>query len=251
MTDGGDLALAAGTTFVADLHLDVAQADFVAPFVRFVDGLTDAPALVVLGDLFDAWVGPAQARLPGAPPVLDALARLVARGTAVHVVPGNRDFLLERSFTARTGVTLHPEGFVARHGAERVRCVHGDTLCTRDVGYLRLRRVLRSAPVGWVAPRVPLWLGTRIARRLRRASTAAVAAKLPDEKSIQRDAVRAELAASGARTLVCGHAHEWRDETFDDGTRWIVLDAFGAGARDVLVAGAGGVWRTRSSRHPA
>ena len=53
-----------------------------------------------------------------------------------------------------TGVELCAEGFVgilgSHGGGERVLCVHGDTLCTRDIGYQRLRRVLRSKSVTWL-----------------------------------------------------------------------------------------------------
>lgn len=219
---------------IADLHLDVANAEACAPFVRWLERLDAPAALVVLGDLFDVWVGPAQARLAAAPLVLDALAARVRAGTRLVVVPGNRDFLLDRAFTERTGAELCPDGFVAElaDGA-RMLCVHGDTFCTLDRGYQRLRRVLRARPVTWLAPRLPLWLGNALARRLRRASVQAIAAKLPEEKSVQRGAARAAAHAQHATLVVCGHAHAFRDEFFDDGVRWLVLDAFG-GARDVL-----------------
>jgi UDP-2,3-diacylglucosamine hydrolase len=259
-----EVPLVPGTIVIADLHLDVATSEGTRAFAAWLDALESVPRLAILGDLFDVWVGPAQAHLPGAPAVLDALQRLVRRGTAVDLVPGNRDFLLERSFEARTGVHLHAEGFVGtaqigpapasgaaadmdvagRSGAgggQRTLFVHGDTLCTRDGGYQRLRRVLRSGTVRWLAPRVPLSIGTRVARRLRRASVRAVAQKLPDEKSIQREAVVAAARAERCSLLVCGHAHDYRDETLEGGLRLIVLDAFG-GPRDVLRFESNGTW---------
>jgi UDP-2,3-diacylglucosamine hydrolase len=228
-----EIPLAPGTLCIADLHLDVGAEDGGRDFVRFLATLSGVPRLVILGDLFDVWVGPAQATMPGAPAVLDALRALVEKGTTVDLVPGNRDFLLDRSFAERTSVRLHAEGFVGTLGPRRILFVHGDTLCTRDHAYQRLRRVLRSKPVGWLAPRVPLAIGTRVARRLRRASVRAVAAKLPDEKSIQREAVIAAARAERCGTLVCGHAHVFRDEMLEGDLRFLVLDAFG-GTRDVL-----------------
>jgi UDP-2,3-diacylglucosamine pyrophosphatase LpxH len=56
---------------------------------------------------------------------------------------------------------------------------------------------------------------------------------------MQESACRELAAQHRARTVVCGHAHRYRDETLADGTRWIVLDAFG-GAKDVLEVGPGG-----------
>ncbi len=252
MANVHEIPIEPGTLVIADLHLDVSSRAGTRGFVGWLDRLRDVPRLVILGDLFDVWVGPAQARLEGAPFVLDALRALVRRGTAVELVPGNRDFLLDASFEVRTGARLHPEGFVGlaldadARDDQRILFVHGDTLCTRDRGYQRLRRVLRSKAVRWLAPRVPLAIGTRVARRLRRASVRAVAQKLPDEKSIQIPAVVA--AAHGARcsTLVCGHAHAFRDEGLERGVRFLVLDAFG-GPRDVLRLGLHGEVRPCSS----
>lgn len=234
-----EIACTGRVVCIADLHLDVANAAACAPFVSWLERLEAPALLVVLGDLFDVWVGPAQARLDAAPLVLDALAARVRAGTRLVVVPGNRDFLLDRSFTEHTGAELHAEGFVARlAGGARLLCIHGDTLCTLDHGYQRLRRVLRSRPVTWLGPRLPLWLGSAIARRLRRASVQAIAAKLPEEKSVQRDAALEAARAQHATVVVCGHAHAFRDERLADGVRWLVLDAFG-GARDVLELEAG------------
>ncbi len=221
------------TRVIADLHLDTGDGASVERFVSWIGRQEDLHRLVVLGDLFDVWVGPAQARERAAPRVLDALAACSARGIAIELVPGNRDFLLDRSFEERTGARLHAEGFVGTAGEHRILFVHGDTLCTKDVGYLRLRRVLRSGPVTWIAPRVPLALGSRIARVLRRESVRSLAQKLPDEKSIQRDAVVLAAAAERCDMLVCGHAHSFRDELVSAAVRFVVLGAFGA-ADDVL-----------------
>ncbi|MBL8858278.1 MAG: (d)CMP kinase [Planctomycetes bacterium] len=224
---------------IADLHLDVADPERVEPFARWLDQLGDVTRLVILGDLFDVWVGPAQAREKGAPRVLAALAACTQRGIGIELVPGNRDFLLDRSFAERTGARLHADGFVALCDGRRLLFIHGDTLCTKDVGYVRLRRVLRSRPILWLAPRVPLALGSRVARRLRRESVRALAAKLPDEKSIQRSAVVTAARAARCDTLVCGHAHEFRDERLEGGIRFVVVDAFG-GARDAVKVDAKG-----------
>jgi UDP-2,3-diacylglucosamine hydrolase len=234
-----EVELREGARVIADLHLDLGDPQSVAPFLEFLAGLKGCPQLVILGDLFDVWVGPAQMSVGEAPRVLGALAGIAHHGTQLLVVHGNRDFLLERHFAERVGATLLPDGFVARlPDGSRMLCVHGDTLCTKDTGYQRLRRVLRSGPMLWVAPRLPYWLSRTAAKRLRRASVRAIAAKLPDEKSIQRDAVAEVAREHRASIVLCGHAHAFRDEKVGE-TRWIVLDAFG-GQRAELRIVAGG-----------
>ncbi len=229
-----------GVLVVADLHLDLADEHGCDAFARSCDSLSGLAHLVVLGDLFDAWVGPAHARLPAARTMLQAFARLADRGVAVHLVHGNRDFLLDESSLAGCGARVHPDHLRVRAGDAAVLLVHGDRECTRDHAYQRLRRVLRSPLVRAFARRAPLWASLPLARRLRRASIGAVSRKAPQEKSIQPEAVRARAVRHGATIVVCGHAHEWRD--LDLGAcRWIVLDAWGAGPRDALRIDAGGL----------
>ena len=222
-----------GALVVADLHLDLSDDRGCDEFARACDALSGVAHLVVLGDLFDAWVGPAHARLPAARTLLAAFARLSSRGVAVHLVHGNRDFLVEESTLEGCGARVHPDHLVARSGGLSVLLVHGDRECTRDHAYQRLRRVLRSPLVRALARRAPLWASLPLARRLRRASRAAVLRKPLEEKSIQPEAIRARAAAHGADVVVCGHAHAWRDEDLG-GCRWIVLDAWRAGPRDWL-----------------
>ncbi|MFN0007659.1 MAG: UDP-2,3-diacylglucosamine diphosphatase [Planctomycetota bacterium] len=231
-----EIRLEPGTKIVADLHLDLGDAERSGEFLGWLAQQKGIPRLVVLGDLFDVWVGPAQERLPVGPVVLDALSDLVRSGTRLEILHGNRDFLLDERFEARTGARIHPRGIVGLTGGSRILLIHGDELCTKDLGYQRLKRVVRSGPVRALSRTLPLPVATSLARKLRRSSVRALSVKLPEEKALQESACRELAALHRARTVVCGHAHRFRDETLADGTRWIVLDAFG-GAKDALEVG--------------
>jgi len=228
-----EIPLEPGTRIVADLHLDLGDEERSSEFLGWLAAQQGIPRLVVLGDLFDVWVGPAQERLALGPLVLDGLSDLVARGTRLEILHGNRDFLLDWRFEARTGARVHARGIVGLAGGSRILLIHGDELCTKDLGYQRLKRRIRSSPVRALARALPLPIATRVARKLRRSSMQALSVKLPEEKAMQADACVELARLHRARTVVCGHAHAFRDERLSDGTRWIVLDAFG-GARDVL-----------------
>ena len=82
-TDLPELPLASGTRIIGDLHLDVSGRGEAAPlagFERWLAELRGVPRLVILGDLFDAWIGPAHLNVSAAGTVVDAIAALVARG---------------------------------------------------------------------------------------------------------------------------------------------------------------------------
>ena len=244
------IALPPGSLCIADLHLDVWTDEPPRAFLDWLGGLRGVPALAILGDLFDAWVGPAHAGLASARAVAEALAALNARGTAVDVVPGNRDFLLGPDFERLSGARIRPRGLIGRAGAapgELLLLIHGDELCTADRAYQRLRRVLRSGAARRLASALPRGVALAAARKLRRASAGALEAKPAELVAQDPAACRALAEAHGAGIVVAGHAHRFRDERLPGGPRWIVLDAFG-GPRDVLEIGALGALEVRSSR---
>jgi len=240
--------LEVGTLVIADLHLAVLEEEEVSYFVDWLSDLDGVPRLVVLGDLFDYWVGMAQMRFRATSRVVEALSARVAGGTRIDILTGNRDFLLDRRFERRTGCHVHPSGFATEMpGGQRVSFIHGDELCTLDRRYQRMRRVLRSGPVRWLAPRLP-GLADLAARRLRRVSRKEVSRKRDEVVALQEGAAAKWLARTGADLLVCGHAHRYRDVRVGS-ARWLVLDAFG-GPRSVLEVSPEGRFEL-SGRRPA
>lgn len=234
------LDLPAGTVVITDLHLAPFGNVRSEHFARWCDALTDAPMLCILGDFFDTWFGAKQARVEGTKHVLDALKRLAARGTNVHVVPGNRDALMDEAFERSSGATVHLEGFVAANDGGLV-FVHGDSLCTLDVGYQRLRKVWRNRTVRWISVHAPLWFARSVGRNLRRESESRKPYKPSAQKSIRPAAARVLADAVGAGTVICGHAHEAFDRAAeaDGDPRRIVLGAWGTPG-DVLRIDANG-----------
>lgn len=229
------IELQADTRIVGDLHLDVTpRASPPTVFLDWLASLRGTPRLIVLGDLFDAWIGSLHLELPAAAAAVSGVRALVDAGTAVEILPGNRDFLLESAFERASGARLHRGGLEARlPGGARALFVHGDELCTQDRGYQRLRRVVRSPAFAWFAEHQPRALSLWIARGLRASSRRAVPLKRP-EYTAQQPAAALQLARrSAAAHLVCGHAHRFRREALDAGLTWWVLDAWG-GERDVL-----------------
>ena len=234
------IPLEPGLEVIADLHLDPADSDECGRFAAWLDSREGLKRLVLLGDLFDAWVGPAHARMDGAQEVFGALRGVVSRGGAVELLWGNRDFLIDEKVASEAGARLCRDSLLAvNESGERALFVHGDELCTLDTSYQRLRRVLRSRWVTGLLLRLPLFMTLWLARRLRSGSKRAVGSKPPEEMAMQADVVMNLSRRSSARVLVCGHAHRWRDEVVEDGVRWVVLDAFG-GERDCLCVDSSG-----------
>ncbi len=215
-------------------------------FLEFLDSLPRGlPALYLLGDLFDLWIG--------APPfltsvhrrVVEALGRLGRSGSRVCYVEGNRDYHLRSLYEGNPFEVLEEEGLGVDFGGRRLFLAHGDRVNRKDRPY-RAWRWLAKGPL-----LMPFF------RLLPPGAAARLAARL--EGQIARTNVRhrvrfpeadcreyaLERRRSGFDTVVLGHFHQelsrvyeapegrvevlvlpaWREQR-----RYLTIDAAGAAA---------------------
>ena len=212
---------------VADSHLRPDQPAEVAAAAAHVDALdaADTDALVVLGDLVDAWAGPGCWSEAGFEPLLSAFERLRQRGVGLWLLRGNRDVLFEAGDLEPFGGRL-ADRLVVETGRSVLLLSHGDEYCLRDKPYQRLRRALRRRPLRWLLRGLPLRLRLRLAARMRGASVAAVSRKPLESMALVDEAVSAALAEQGAAEAVIGHLHREERRTLPCGRTLRVLPAW-------------------------
>lgn len=189
---------------VSDLHLDPEPGPTLTQFLEFLDGpVRAASALYILGDLFEYWVGD-DARFPAAEQLAAALSTLPMPVTFQH---GNRDFLLGQDYAARAAMDIAPEVLKIDLPDGPALFMHGDSLCTADVEYLRFRALVRSP--AWQRDILSRPLAERImeAERLRAATRDAGKLKASDITDAHPDAIAAILRQHGLSLLVHGHTH--------------------------------------------
>lgn len=198
--------------FVSDVHLTPAEPETFLLFLEFLEKeVAGARALYLLGDLFDFWVGPRQAARPGWGEIFARTRALRESGTEVYFQRGNRDFALDGAFATAQGLRVLADIAETTLGDRRVLLTHGDLLCTRDVRYQRMRRVIRSRPARWLLDRLPWRVAAGLAGGFRRASDAEISRKSswvldPDM------ALAKEWLERGFDALIFGHVH--RGETY-------------------------------------
>jgi UDP-2,3-diacylglucosamine hydrolase len=223
---------------ISDLHLSQERPSTTQRFLDFL--AREAPGargLYVLGDLFDYWLGDDELSAPGGEPfarrVADAILNLVRRGTPVHVMQGNRDFLLGDAFLSACGARALPDPTVSELGGVRTLLMHGDTLCTDDLDYLAWRRTARSP--SWQADFLAAPIAERRARSraLRAESEARKRGKSATIMDVNRDAVAEAFDRHRVARLIHGHTHRpGRHELELEGRlceRWVLPDWYRAG----------------------
>ena len=196
-----------GTLFVSDLHLDDSRPQITRLFLDFLDTLgKDADAVYILGDLFEIWHGDDDDS-PVGQSVMDGLGACVAAGTPVHLLRGNRDFLIGEQFVARTGCRLLDDPARIDLYGSPVLLMHGDILCTDDVDYQAFRTEVRDTD--WQRDFLGKSLQTRrdIAQTLRMKSRAS-ARDMPEFiRDVNLDTVVHIMTEYGVQRLIHGHTH--------------------------------------------
>nr|WP_283950244.1 UDP-2,3-diacylglucosamine diphosphatase [Pseudomonas piscis] len=192
---------------ISDLHLEEQRPDITRAFLDLLGGRArDAEALYILGDFFEVWIGD-DAMTPYQLSICQALRELSDSGTQVFLMHGNRDFLLGQAFCKAAGATLLKDPSVVDFYGEPVLLMHGDSLCTRDEAYQRMRRYLRNPLSLWILRHLPLRTRHKLARKLRSESRAQTRMKANDIVDVTPEQVPLVMQQQGVRTLVHGHTH--------------------------------------------
>jgi len=196
-----------GTTlFISDLHLSDSTPAIEAGLYQLLDQQSTLDRLYVLGDFFEYWIGddddtPLHRR------IIDRLAAVSAGGCDIFLVHGNRDFMLGTNFAQATGATLLEDTTVIEVLGKPTLIMHGDTLCTDDTEYQKLRAVMHD-PV-WKTNILQQSLDERraFAESLRTASKEKAENDPGNIVDVNLDEVQAVMSAAGVSRLIHGHTH--------------------------------------------
>ena len=192
---------------ISDLHLEEQRPDITRAFLYFLQTRArQAEALYILGDFFEVWIGD-DGMSAFQQSIARALRELSDSGTRVYLMHGNRDFLIGRRFCREAGCSLLKDPSLVELGGERVLLMHGDSLCTLDVGYMKLRRWLRNPLSLLILRNLPLATRQKLARKLRNESRAQTRMKASEIVDVTPDEVIRVMATHGVRTLIHGHTH--------------------------------------------
>jgi len=225
------LALPGVVWFASDLHLGARTPATLDAFSTFLDMAADeAAALLLPGDIFDAWIGDDVIQ-HAAPDWLVAVQHALRRATAkmpVWLGRGNRDFLLGQTFAESAGAKLLPDSVVLATDCGEVLLSHGDEYCTDDTAYQQFRAMVRNPQwqTQFLAQSIPDRLA--LAAQARGESMAANQNKTAEIMDVNPAAVAQALRDAGVSLMIHGHTHRPARHVLDvDGKRcerWVLPD---------------------------
>ena len=219
----------------SDVHLSEAHPELTTALINWLTDQcvkTSNPPeqLLILGDLFDAWVGDDQADHPhsgiAARSISDLLRQIDQAGIAIGFIAGNRDFLVGADFLAPFHGKLYPDPCILEiPGGPRIGLSHGDQLCTQDIAYQQFRNQVREP--AWQKNFLSQSLEKRliVAQQIRAQSETEKTGKAMAIMDITPDAAAALSDRLGVDQLLHGHTHRPGQSLMPNGkTRWVLSD---------------------------
>ena len=211
------------TLIISDLHLTHVEEDKVKFFNRFCNGhASTVDQLFILGDLFNTWLGD-DVSISSYKEIISTLKKLTEE-TKVFVMAGNRDFLLSQKFEIETGCKLIQEPYELEHNTNKFLLIHGDSLCTDDVNYQKLKKVLRNPIIKFIFLHLPKSTRLKLTGQLRKKSIEAQSYKSETIMNVNQLAADKLMMKYPGYDLIHGHTHRQNTHIMDGYTRYVLGD---------------------------
>jgi len=214
--------------FISDLHLCSERPIKVELFKALLRGpARKAESLYILGDLFEAWAGDDDITPPHEE-IISELADYSKSGHKLFIMRGNRDYLMSRQFTDKTGGHLLNDETQITLNGEKILLMHGDTLCTEDIKYQVFRRLVNNVFSRNIFMCFPYNLRTKIWHKIRSATKKSAQYNSGDLTDVYQPTVEKMMKKHGTLHLIHGHTHRQAVHEFkldgQDATRIVLGD---------------------------
>jgi UDP-2,3-diacylglucosamine hydrolase len=235
------------TLVVADIHLmPTAESDQLAPphpinqaFLAFLTGpAKEADQLIIMGDLFEVWLGD-DVSMAFYPREIDALAQLSSQGTEIYIGLGNRDFLIGHELLKACQAKGIFDDIIALEHKQKpaILLMHGDSLCTDDKAYQRMRFWLQKVWIKGLLRRLPKSWRLKLAQQLREKSTKANQQKNSTIMDVTDEALKQLWQTFPESShLIHGHTHRPGHQHYaTQKHRWVLGDWYEGGASYITI----------------
>ena len=213
--------------FISDLHLEPTQKAITDGFLSFIGSLNDAEELYILGDFFEVWIGDDYSN-EYIELINQALQQCATKGTKIYFMHGNRDFLVGQAWCKNAQCELLDESKLITLGDDSILLMHGDSLCTDDLEYMKARFLLRNEQFQTQLLSKPIPERLEFAKKIRSESKESQKGKSYEIMDVNQGAVDEALSSADCSIMIHGHTHrpdihKWNFEG-QDRTRYVLGD---------------------------
>ena len=150
--------------------------------------------------------------------------RDLSQDTKVFVMAGNRDFLLSTQFESKSGCQLISEPYTLEHNANKFLLIHGDSLCTDDINYQKLIRILRNPITQFIFLKLSKNIRLKLTGQLRNKSIEAQKYKTEELMDVNQATTDLLMSNYPGFDLIHGHTHRQKTHNEEKYTRYVLGD---------------------------
>lgn len=206
--------------FISDLHLKPESQDKNQLFYKLLqEWKSNITGLYILGDFFDYWLGDDDSN--SFIEEMKSNLKAFTSTTPIYFKGGNHDFAVGKRFARETGVKLVKDLSIVEVGNRRILLSHGDTFCTLDIGYQKMKRILQNPLLIFILLKFPLSFRYKIKEKLENKSGEHTNTKPPETYEVVDKSILEFVNKTNANTVIHGHTHHPGIYFINDGTRQI------------------------------
>lgn len=193
--------------FISDLHLSDKTVESNQLFAKLMaKWKEEIDALYILGDFFDFWCGDDDDN--SFISEIKTILSEFSKAKPIYFRGGNHDFAISTKFARDTGVTLIPDMTVLKVGKNTILLSHGDTFCSLDIAYQRLKLILQNPVTIFLLRRLPLSWRYKIKDKLEHKSGESFNTKPQETYHVVNDTVLKYARKYNANVIIHGHTHK-------------------------------------------
>lgn len=192
--------------FISDLHLSPNTKEANQVFYKLLEywkGNIDA--LYILGDFFDYWLGDDDNNEFIQEIKLNL--KEFSKSTLVYFKGGNHDFAVGRRFAKETGINLIKDMHTIQVGTNTILLSHGDTFCTLDIAYQKMKKILQNPVTIFIGKLLPLRTRYKIKEMLEHKSGEQTNTKPQHIYHVVDETIIQYAHKAGANIVIHGHTH--------------------------------------------
>lgn len=192
---------------LSDLHLGPATAERNEKFLRFLaDSLHKQDQVLIVGDLFDLWLGWRDLIMEFQRPILEEMKQFASSGLKIDYVEGNRDFGIEQ-WQGILFEHVASDSLNIKWNGKTIHAEHGDLINESDRPYRLWRKISKNRASYFLIRHLPALITLRLAVRLEREmkKTNQKHKSYYPEKSAEK--FSRKISAQGFDIIVVGHFH--------------------------------------------
>jgi len=228
---------------VSDLHLNPGSRDRNDLFISFLESVKQGgDRVIVLGDLFDLWLGFEGLTFEYQKPIVGKMEELAKSGLMMDYVEGNRDFGIS-SYQGRLFKEVTERGRAIPWGQVKIYVEHGDLINRADHQYRLWRGTSKNALAYWMMNHLPRGFSLRVSEKLERSMKGTnLKYKIHYPEAEVEQFCRTQ-GGRGSDIVVFGHFHQQREMSFRIANRDVLcynLPGWETGFHYLVVPGDGG-----------